>query len=330
MPIDYRLVYPADAVEEAVPISGLSALAPGTCAAAYAHRVAAACDRVGVDNSAVVAVASIAVVRMAMRYGPLGHDPHAYHNQDHLLELLEDKLPALLAHAGPSALGRDALVLFCACHDLRQREARHHEDEPIGANEAASLAETERLLDDAGLTDASLRTMLRFAIVGSTFAAGNDEKVQSQGAFAHRLAGWLDTAQPGWRDDPVAAEAEHLARMAADVDTSNVASPYIDFAQSAVALASEIQYRAGRPLDSEASAIGCLGFLTDGQERYVFALQRFASREGRASFGAQRDANAARVRETGRRLRERFPPGSRPASGQAVIAAFREIAAEAH
>ena len=29
-----------------------------------------------------------------------------------------------------------------------------------------------------------------------------------------------------------------------------------------------------------------------------------------------------------RRLRERFPPGSLPASGQAVIAAFREIAAE--
>lgn len=330
MPIDYRLVYPADAVEQVVPLGAPSGGTLGPCALAYARRAALACDRIGIGNPAVVDVASVAVVRMAMRYGPLGQDAHAYHNQDHLLDLLEDKLPALLDHAALSTAGRDALALFCACHDLRQRETRHHEEEPIGANEAASLAEAERLLDAAGLGDRTLRTMLRFAIIGSTFAAGNDETVQSQGAFAHRLAGWLDAAQPDWRDDPVAAEAEHLARMAADIDTSNVASPYIDFVQSAVALATEIQYRAGRALDDPASSAGCLGFLTEGQDRYVFVLQRFASREGRATFGAQRDANAARVRETGRRLRERFPHGSPPASGQAVIAAFRKIAAEAH
>jgi hypothetical protein len=235
MPIDYRLVYPADAVEQAVPIGALSSPSLDPGAATYAHRVARACERAGIGNAAVIHVASVAVVRMAMRYGPLGKDGHAYHNQDHLLELLEDKLPALLAHAGLTTIGREALALFCACHDLRQREARRHDDEPIGANEAASLAETERLLDAAGLSGTALRMMLRFAIVGSTFAAGNDENVQSQGAFAHRLAGWLDGSQPGWRDDPIAAEAEHLARMAADIDTSNVASPYIDFAQSAVA-----------------------------------------------------------------------------------------------
>ena len=330
MPIDFRLVYPADAVEQAVPIGALSAAGLHPRALAYVDRVARACERAGIDHPSVIEAATIAVVRMAMRYGPLGRDGHAYHNQDHLLELLEDKLPALLATADLPVVEREALALFCACHDLRQREARRHEDEPIGANEAASLAETERLLDALGLEDAALRTMLRFAIVGSTFAAGNDENVQSQGAFAHRLAGWMDHRQPGWRDDPVAAEAEHLARMAADIDTSNVASPYIDFAQSAVALATEIQYRAGRPLESAEAGLGCLGFLADGQERYVFKLQRFASREGRATFGAQRDANAARVRETARRLRERFPLDAPPRSGQAVIAAFREIAADAH
>lgn len=330
MPIDYRLVYPADAVEQALPMGGASIATLGPAALGYARRVALACERMGVANPALVEVASVAVVRMAMRYGPLGPDGHAYHNQDHLLELLEDKLPTLLSQADVSAAGREALALFCACHDLRQREVRCHDEEPVGANEAASLAEAERLLDAAGIDDAALRTRLRLAIIGSTFAAGNDEAAPSQGAFAHRLAGWLDTTQPGWRDDPVVAEAEHLARMAADIDTSNVASAFIDFAQSAVALAVEIQCRAGHPLETDASAAGCLGFLTDGQERYVFALQRFASREGRAAFGAQRDANAARVREVGRRLRERFPPGSPPASGQAVIAAFREIAADAH
>jgi hypothetical protein len=329
MPIDYRWVYPADAVEQAVALAGMSISGLDPRAAAYAERASRACALAGVERPSIITMVRAAVVRMAMRYGPLGSDPHAYHNQDHLLELLEDKLPALLATALLPTVEREALVLFCACHDLRQRETRRHEDESIGANEAASLAETERLLDAAGMDDATLRTMLRFAIVGSTFAAGNDEKVQAQGAFAHRLGPWMDVAQPGWRDDPIAAEAEHLARMAADVDTSNVASPYIDFAQSAVALATEIQYRAGRSLDSVEAGHGCLGFLTDGQERYVFALQRFASREGRAAFGAQRDANAARVRETGQRLRERFATQTAPASGHAVIAAFREIAANA-
>jgi hypothetical protein len=330
MPIDYRLVYPADAVEQAVTVASMADANLDPRAAAYAGRARRACALAGVERAAVIDVARVAVVRMAMRYGPLGADAHAYHNQDHLLELLEDKLPALLAAALLPTVEREALVLFCACHDLRQREARRHDDEPIGANEAASLAEAERLLDATGLDDAALRTMLRFAIVGSTFAAGNDENVQAQGAFAHRLGTWMDASRPGWRDDPTAADAEHLARMAADIDTSNVASPYIDFAQSAVALATEIQYRAGRSLDSAEAGAGCLGFLTEGQERYVFALQRFASREGRAAFGTQRDANAARVRETGRQLRERFPAGSPPPTGHAVIAAFREIAAHAH
>ncbi|MGL6290854.1 MAG: hypothetical protein ACRC2H_09225, partial [Silanimonas sp.] len=292
MPIDYRLVYPADPVEQAVTVATLSSPTLDPSAAAYAERAGRACALAGIDRQAVVDVARVAVVRMAMRYGPLGTDGHAYHNQDHLLELLENKLPALLATALLPTVEREALALFCACHDLRQREARRHDDEPIGANEAASLAETERLLDSAGLDDAMLRTMLRFAIAGSTFAAGNDENVQAQGAFAHRLGTWMDTTRPGWRDDPTAAEAEHLARMAADIDTSNVASPYIDFAQSAVALATEIQFRAGRTRDSAEAGAGCLGFLTEGQERYVFALQRFASREGRAAFGTQRDANA--------------------------------------
>lgn len=329
MPIDYRLVYPADAVEQTVPIGAAAGGALDPQALAYAHRAARACAHAGIRHPTIVEVVSVAVVRMAMRHGPLGRDTHAYHNQDHLLGLLEVALPALLGHAHPSAVGRDALALFCACHDLRQRETPRHGTDPVGANEAASLAETERLLDAAGLGDAALRTMLRFAIIGSTFAAGNDGNAPSQGAFAHRLAGWLDRTQPGWREDRIAAEAEHLARMAADLDTSNVALPYVDFAQSAVALATEVQYRAGRALDAAESAASCLGFLTEGQERYVFALQRFASREGRSAFGAQRDANAARVRETGRRLRERFPAGSPPASGWAVIDAFREIAAGA-
>lgn len=328
MPIDYRLVYSADAVEQALAGPALPDPPLDPRIEAWARRVERACRQAGVDRAPIIGAAQVGVVRMAMRYGPLGQDAHAYHNQDHLLELLEDKLPALLATALLPTVEREALVLFCACHDLRQRETRRHDEEPIGANEAASIAETERLLDAAGLEDPTLRSMLRFAIAGSTFAAGSDD-ARAQGAFAHRLGAWMDSTRPGWRDDPLAAEAEHLARLAADLDTSNVASPYIDFAQSAVALATEIQYRAGRGLDTPAAGLSCLGFLTEGQERYVFALQRFASREGRAAFGARRDANAARVREACRALRARFPAPTPPPSGHAVIAAFRDIAAQA-
>ena len=121
MPIDYRLVYPADAVEHAVPIGALANPALDPRAAAYADRVARACQRAGIGHPGIIDVAAIAVVRMAMRYGPLGRDGHAYHNQDHLLELLEDKLPALLATADLPTVEREALALFCACHDLRQR-----------------------------------------------------------------------------------------------------------------------------------------------------------------------------------------------------------------
>lgn len=329
MPIDYRPAYPADAVELAVPGCRHSAAFADPRAEAFAERADAACRRAGVANADIVAAVRVGVVRMALRHGALGNDPHRYHNQGHVLELLEDKLPALLAVAPRTALEREALLLFCACHDLRQRESRRHDDDPVGANEAASLAEAERLLDALGLDDEARRTMLRFAIAGSTFAAGSDEGSQMQGAFAHRLGGWLDGRHPGWRNDPALAEAEHLARMAADLDTSNVASAYIDFAQSAVALAIEIQCRAGRDLDSLEAGASCLDFLTAGQERYMFVLQRFASREGRAAFGAQRDANAARVRETGRAMRARFATGS-PPTGSAVIAAFREIAAATH
>lgn len=329
MLIDYRPIYPADRVELAIPGGWQPDAHPEPRAIDLVRRTAAACRRIGIQREAVIAAAGIAVVRMAIRHGSLGDDRHAYHNEDHLLDLLADKLPALLAVAPLPLEQREALALFCAFHDLRQRETLRHDDGSIGANEAASLAEAERLLDALGLSGSVPRMALRFAIIGSTFATGADEHDLPRGAFAHRLAAWLDATHAGWRADATTVEAEHLARMAADIDTSNVASIYGDFAESAAALATELQFRAGRDLGSEAAGLSCLAFLTDGQERYITVLQRFASFEGRTAFGAQRDANAPRVREVSRRLRERFPEAVRP-TGHDVIAAFRAIAAEAH
>lgn len=324
---DYRRDYAADAVEHALP-----GTAPTPCrdarAIAYADRVRRACAGLGVEREAVVTAASTAVVRMAYRHGALGDDPHAYHNQDHLLELLEQKLPALIAAADLAPIDRDALVLFCACHDLRQREARRHRDDPVGANEAASQAEAERLMADVGLDGTPLRLRVRWAIAGSTFAAGVDEAGRGQGAFAHGMAGWLASERPDWSNEPTLVQAERLARIAADLDTSNVASSYPAFAASAVALAIERQQRAGRELSAPDAGEDCLRFLSDGQAHYVFDLQRFGSAEGSRAFGPQRDRNAARVRATGERLREAFSAGA-PVDAQAVITTFLAIAAKA-
>lgn len=323
MPLDYRSVYPVDDVERALPDLEAAALLLGEPALLLAQRVTRACQRVGITREAVLQAASLATLRLACRHGGLGTDFHAYHNENHVLELLELKLPALLAQAPLSTEDCEALALFCAGHDLRQREVRLHSDDLVGANEAASLAEFLRLLAHAGLGgEPGLARATRYAIVGSTFATGTDEN--TLGAFAHRLSAWLDETAPGWRDDPNATRAEHLARIAADLDTSNVASPYPDFAESAIALATEIQYRSGRSLASVEAGESCAGFLTAGQERYVFSLQRFASREGRLAFGALRDTNAARVRKHGRALRESFE--GHMGSGEEVIARFRALA----
>ncbi|HAI60022.1 MAG TPA: hypothetical protein DCM32_09120 [Xanthomonadaceae bacterium] len=321
MPIDECFDAPADAVERALPATSDAAPAD-TRAEALLRRADAACRRVGVDRDSVRAVVRIAVLRMAHRYGPFGDDRHAYHNEEHALGLLERTLPALLAAAPLDTADREALVLFCACHDLRQRECGPAVG-PIGADEAASIAETARLLAAQGLNDRRLHLALRFAIAGSTFANGTEDA--EKGALVHRLGAWLDGSKPCWRDDADAVNAERLARIAADLDTGSIGAPYAEFAAQAAALAVELQYRAGRPLDSRAAAAACLQFLGEGQRHYVDALHRFASAEGRAAFGERRDANARRCAKTARDLAERFPVA--PADAHAVLAAFAAITA---
>lgn len=79
--------------------------------------------------------------------------------------------------------------------------------------------------------------------------------------------------------------------------------------------------RSGRSLDAENSATPCLGFLSDGQERYFFELHRFCSDIGRDTFAAAKERNADRLRQVSDALRQRFN-GKGPANGQAVVEAF--------
>lgn len=277
----------------------------------------------------------LALARFGQRHGSWGRDFHHYHNENHALELLDGRLGRLLAHAGVSALPAHdwlALSLFAACHDLRQRETLDF-SHPIGNNEAASIAETARILVLAGfdpVRDRRLFLALQLMIAGSTFDArpapitresNSAELAASGGALAPKLGRILDAERPDWREDEDIVRAVELARIASDLDTANVAEPLVWLAESATRLCMEREMRFGRSLDSADSAAPCAGFLSGGQERYFFDLHRFCSEVGRAAFEPAKQANADSVRAIARAM-----GGRQFASGADALRAFSELA----
>ena len=276
----------------------------------------------------------LALARLGVRHGSFGNDFHAYHNENHALEILDRRLGRVVEQIGVEALpGRDwlALSLFATCHDLRQREAVDF-THAIGSNEAASIAETHRILEIAGFDprdDRDLFIALEIMIAGSTFDArpapmqpyNTAEILQTGGPLAPKLSGELDKAHAGWRQDPALERAVTLALIASDLDTANVGERFTELAHSAARLAAEREMRAGRSLSDGASGSPVLAFLTDGQERYFFELHRFCSELGSAVFAGVKERNAPRVRAVADALRVRFqdqPEGSY--TGAEVIA----------
>lgn len=283
---------------------------------------------------------TLGLARFGMRHGSWGTDYHHYHNENHALEVLDGRLGRLMDQIGLDALSGDdwlALTLFGTCHDLRQREAvdfRH----PVGNNEAASIAETRRILDLAGFDparDRRLYVALDLMIAGSTFDArpappvldySPADLVASGGALAPKLPLLLDGAMPGWRDDADLVRGVELAQIASDLDTANVGEPLVWLAESASRLCQEREMRSGRALDAAESGPPCVGFLSDGQERYFFELHRFCSEPGRATFAPTKQANAAHVREMSHQLRARWNDRSTPRNGLEVLGEFSSLA----
>ncbi len=279
----------------------------------------------------------LSLARLGVRHGTFGDDFHDYHNEDHALEILDRRLGRVLGQEGVVALpGRDwlALSLFATCHDLRQRETSAYRH-GVGNNEAASMAETHRILLAAGFDatrDRELFVALEVMIAGSTFDASPRaqsvnpaEVLTTGGPLAPHLEAALDQAMPGWRDDDAVVRAVQLALIASDLDTANVGERFPEFAASAARLAAEREMRSGRPLASPESGQHVLRFLTEGQERYFFQLHRFCSPLGQSVFGQGKDYNAARVRALAALLRERFGEAS-GFSGEAVLRAHLELA----
>ena len=280
--------------------------------------------------------------RLALRHGHLGNDFHAYHNEGHVLEICGERMDRLRECLGLQALGlREwcALMLFGACHDLRQREAPQLVD-GVGANESASIEESQRILDICGFSrerDADLYAALELMIAGSTFDARPSpggyqynaaDLVQSGGALASRLDQVLDARCPDWRSRPALVVAQKLALIAADLDTANVAEPFTKFATTAENLCREREMLSGRSLGAGESALPVLGFLTEGQDRFFFELHRFQSEAGMAAFGPGKEANAPRLKALCIGVRARIAVQGPPQTGQQVIEAYRETLAD--
>ena len=337
MLLGYSSLYPADASERAVPDPAsaralLEARRPGLVASL--QQVAA---RAGDDPRALEA-AVLGTARLGLRHGSFGDDAHDYHNEIHVLEVGQRRLLRMveaMGEAAPPAPDREMLLVFAACHDLRQREPVDVPG-PVGGNEAASIAEALRILTTCGYDrerDRAQFVAMELMIAGSTFDArpvtvedplAEELPEVAGGSLARGLALWLDGALPRWRSDPDARRGERLARIAADLDTANVGEDFVLLCETALRLCREREMRAGRSLEAAPSALPCLDFLGPGQERYFHELHRFNSREGERVFGPQKLANGQRVRDTSAAVAARFEARA-PANGNEVLAVFSEL-----
>lgn len=337
MLLGYASLYPPDASELALPDAHSARRLLSENRPDILTRLGEVATRIGAENR-VLDAALLGTARLGLRHGSFGNDFHAYHNETHVLEVGERRLLRLLdAATGPAPGAADlaALLMFAACHDLRQREAVDVPG-PVGGNEAASIAETFRVLQACGFDRSSDRDQfvaLELMIAGSTFdarpVASADPLTEelpdlAGGSLARGLALWLDSAYPRWREDAVARRGERLARLAADLDTANVGEDFVQLSETALRLCREREMRVGHLIDSPKSAASCLGFLGRGQEYYFYQLHRFSSREGERVFGPQKLLNGPLVLKTTQALLERFAvlPA---ADGAAVLAAFSEL-----
>jgi hypothetical protein len=292
----------------------------------------------GINAQKYLDVALLGTARLGLRHGSFGDDFHHYHNEDHVLDLAERRLGRLVEQCGLAAMSPEdwlALVLFSACHDLRQRETMDAAG-PVGGNEAASISETFRILDSCGfdqISDRSIYVAMELMIAGSTFdprlsEASPDTMNLTGGALARSLGLWLDGVKPTWREDPDARRGERLGRMAADIDTANVGESFSLLGRSALQLAEEQLMRRQLKPEQPESAQQALNFLSHGQQHYFFDLHRFSSREAERVFGPQKLANSGKVRATTAALTTYFQ-NSPAANGRVVMDAFAAFCAGA-
>lgn len=336
--LGYATLYQADASESALPdvtaARALLALHKPDIIGRLEARISSVAN--GRDIQKHLDATLLGTARLGLRHGSFGADFHHYHNEGHVLDLAERRLGRMIEQCGLEIMPEDdwlALVIFSACHDLRQREIKDAPG-PVGGNEGASVSETFRILDVCGfdrVADRSVYVAQELMIAGSTFdprlsETSPDTANLTGGALARSLGLWLDGIQPTWREDDDARRGERLSRMAADIDTANVGESFHLLGRSALQLAEEQLMRRSLSPDRPESAAQALNFLSYGQHHYFFDLHRFSSREAERVFGPQKLANSEKVRTTGSALIAHFEQ-SPATNGRAVMEIFATLCA---
>ena len=92
---DYESSYPPDATEHALPTVAAARRLLAERRPDIPERLGAIASRFNVDPRALDA-ALLGTARLAMRHGSLGEDFHAYHNEEHILEILGPRLDRIM------------------------------------------------------------------------------------------------------------------------------------------------------------------------------------------------------------------------------------------
>jgi len=336
--LGYATMYQADASESALPDVAAARALLGEHRPDIISRLEARILSIasGTDARKYTDATLLGTARLGLRHGSFGNDFHHYHNEGHVLDLAERRLGRMIEQCGLETMPPEdwlSLIVFSACHDLRQREPKDAPG-PVGGNEAASIAETFRILEQSGfdrIADRQIYVALELMIAGSTFdprlSEGSPDTANlTGGALARSIGLWLDGMKPAWREDADARRGERLGRLAADIDTANVGETFSLLGRSALQLAEEQLMRRQLSPDQPESAEHALNFLSYGQQHYFFDLHRFSSREAERVFGPQKLANSEKVRSTSAALIAHFKDS--PASdGRAVMTAFATLCA---
>jgi len=284
---------------------------------------------------------ALSFARMASRHGSWGHDLHHYHNEGHALEILNGRLARVRLQFGWDALSAERwilMALFATCHDLRQRESVDYL-RGVGANERASIAEAFRILDVCGFdreSESNIYETLGWMIAGSTFDArpvatgpfNTAEDASSGGCLAPKLVTKIADEIGAAAEQALYRERFELMLLSADLDTANVGEPFLSLVGSGVRLALEREMRSGRDVATLESAEPVFEFLTQGQEHYFNNLHRFVSDLGAKVFEPGKRANRDKVKAQGERMRARYANRLHELTGQNLIDAYVESAAE--
>ena len=254
----------------------------------------------------------ICVARILSRHGSMAGDHYSYHDELHGFDLITHLRK--LYHTKPgAALSPEEwmyLAIFANAHDLRQTETGFDED-GVGNNERASADEVVRILSDVGFDPEYQQPMfqlLRWMIYGTTFLPTTTEfgdTIMGPGAIAPFIAQRI-------RDEGhavgelTADQAAELVLLASDIDTANVAQPIDQFTNSSARLCRELHRLEGHTTLGDDTAASVLDFLTKGQERYFFVLQRFNSHIARSAFEESKQQTGKLLKRLTRWIQDEF------------------------